>query len=122
MTNQETGNPSTTLNQVADLSPRDGLSHVMGPKKPKLADVTIPELLRQTVALFPDHMAVVSAHQGIRRNYAALDKDVTEFAAGLLALGLKQGDRVGIWAPNCYEWILTQLATAQIGLRDRTLG
>ncbi|MEM8881479.1 MAG: AMP-binding protein [Pseudomonadota bacterium] len=92
------------------------MSHVVGPKTPALAHATIPDMLQQTVAQFPDRAAVVSSHQDVRRSYAELDRDVAELAAGLLSLGLKQGERVGIWAPNCYEWVLTQLATAKIGV------
>ena len=54
--------------------------------------------------------------QGVRWSYAELDERVDAFAAGLLALGLRPGERVGIWAPNCAEWVVTQLATAKAGL------
>jgi fatty-acyl-CoA synthase len=62
-----------------------------------------------------DREALVVAHQGIRWTYAEYAKQVEALATGLLALGLGPGDRVGIWAPNCVEWCLTQMATAKIG-------
>ena len=55
-------------------------------------------------------------HQDIRWTYAELDERVDAFAAGLLALGLEPGDRVGIWSPNNAEWVVTQFATAKAGL------
>jgi fatty-acyl-CoA synthase len=59
---------------------------------------------------------LVVRHQNIRWNYAELQRRVDELAAGLLALGLEPGDRVGIWSPNNAEWVLTQFATAKAGL------
>ena len=97
------------------LSPRDGLSHVVGPSTPALMPVTIPEMMQSAVAQHSENLAIVSSHQDVRRTYAELNREVLNLAAGFLSLGLEQGDRVGIWAPNCYEWVLTQLATARIG-------
>jgi len=54
-------------------------------------------------------------HQGIRWTWSEYQGEVEKLANGLLALGIGSGDRVGIWAPNCYEWCLTQFATAKIG-------
>ena len=58
---------------------------------------------------------LIVRHQGIRWSYAEYRRQVDRLAGGLLALGLTKGDRVGIWAPNCTEWCLTQFATAKIG-------
>jgi fatty-acyl-CoA synthase len=58
---------------------------------------------------------VISRHQDVRLSYAELDAAVNAVACGLLAAGIEKGDRVGIWAPNCVEWILVQFATAKIG-------
>ncbi len=58
---------------------------------------------------------LVVRHQNIRWTYSEYRAHVNRLAAGLLALGIGQGDRVGIWAPNCHEWCLTQFATAKIG-------
>ena len=62
-----------------------------------------------------DNTALVVRHQGIRWSYAELRRRVDQLASGLIALGIEPGDRVGIWGPNSYEWVLTQFATAKIG-------
>jgi len=58
---------------------------------------------------------LVIPHQGVRWTYAEYRREIDRLATGLLALGLQPGDRLGIWAPNCYEWCLTQFASARIG-------
>ena len=58
---------------------------------------------------------LIVRHQGVRWSYAEYRERVNRLAAGLLSLGIGRGDRVGVWAPNCYEWCLTQFATAKIG-------
>jgi fatty-acyl-CoA synthase len=60
--------------------------------------------------------ALISRHQGIRWSYRALKERVDGFAAGLLALGLRPGERIGIWSPNNAEWVVAQFATAKAGL------
>ena len=67
------------------------------------------------MARFPDREALVDVAQGKRWTYAALLADVDTLARALLAIGVKTGDRVGIWAPNCSEWTLVQFATAKMG-------
>jgi fatty-acyl-CoA synthase len=81
---------------------------------PLLGD-TIGENLDRTVRRFPDRPALVDVPAGRRWSYAELAADVDALALGLLAAGVTVGDRVGIWAPNCAEWVLTQYATAKIG-------
>jgi fatty-acyl-CoA synthase len=76
---------------------------------------TIGADLEHTVARFGDRDALVSCAQGIRMTYAELDAMVDRVARGLLAAGIERGDRVGIWAPNCAEWVLVQYATAKVG-------
>jgi fatty-acyl-CoA synthase len=81
-------------------------------------------LIGQTLGAFFDAAAgrwgecdaLVVRHQGVRWTYAELKRRVDDFAAGLLALGLEPGDRVGIWSPNNAEWVVTQFATAKAGL------
>ena len=97
-------------------APVDGRSFVRGPDQPPLANITIPQLLRQTAARFGQRDAVVFSEQGVRLSYAEFERAVDEVAAGFLALGLVKGDRVGIWSPNRVEWVLTQFATARVGL------
>jgi fatty-acyl-CoA synthase len=81
-----------------------------------LLDDTIGAVLDHAVERWGDVEALVSVEQRIRWTYAEFGRCVDELAAGLLALGLEPGDRVGIWAPNCAEWTLTQFATAKAGL------
>ena len=81
---------------------------------PLLGD-TIGENLDSTVSRFPDRPALVDVPAGRRWSYAELAADVDALALGLLAAGVSVEDRVGIWAPNCAEWVLTQYATAKIG-------
>jgi fatty-acyl-CoA synthase len=81
---------------------------------PLLGD-TIGENLDAAVSRFPDRPALVDLPAGRRWSYAELAADVDTLALGLLAAGVSVGDRVGIWAPNRAEWVLTQYATAKIG-------
>jgi fatty-acyl-CoA synthase len=81
---------------------------------PLLGD-TIGENFDKTVARFPDRDALVDIPAGRRWTYAELKADVDALAVGLLAAGIGAGDRVGIWAPNCAEWTLTQYGCAKIG-------
>ncbi|MAA74273.1 MAG: AMP-binding protein [Salinisphaeraceae bacterium] len=92
------------------LSYANGLGEV-----PMLSD-TIGRAFDRTVARHPDGEAIVSVHQGIRLTWAELAEKVDAYAAGLLALGLEPGDRVGIWSHNNVEWLVTQYATAKAGL------
>ena len=76
---------------------------------------TIGANLERAVARFADREVLVDVAAGRRWTYAAFDADVNRLARGLLARGIAKGDRVGIWAPNRAEWVLTQYATAKIG-------
>ncbi|WP_050929685.1 AMP-binding protein [Aestuariivita boseongensis] len=98
----------------ADLAPRDGKSYVQGPKQPELAFATIPQLLRDAVSRYGPRDALVFPEA--RLSYYDVDRAVDALASGLLALGLEKGDRLGIWSPNRLEWVLTQFATARIGV------
>ena len=77
---------------------------------------TIGRAFDQAVASAGDRDALIVRHQNLRWSYEELKRRVDEFAAGLLALGLEPGDRVGIWSPNNAEWIITQYATAKVGI------
>ncbi|PWU58230.1 AMP-binding protein [Micromonospora globispora] len=81
---------------------------------PLLGD-TIGANLARAVEAYPDREALVDCPSGRRWSYAELGAAVDELARGLLAAGVAKGDRVGIWAPNCPEWVLVQYATAAIG-------
>ena len=91
------------------------LSYTNGASNIPLLGETIDENLRKTVAKFRNNDALISAHQHYRATYTEFYEQVTAVAKGLIALGVKSGDRVGIWSPNCYEWTLLQYATAKIG-------
>ncbi|MFM0137035.1 AMP-binding protein [Caballeronia grimmiae] len=99
----------------AQIEPRDGLSYVRGATDIPLSDATVSRFLLETVERFPDRPAVVFREQGIRWTWREFAHEVDVLASGLLALGLKAGDRVGIWSPNRVEWLLTQFATARMG-------
>ena len=90
-------------------------SYAKGETQPALLEQTIGENFEATVAAHPDREALVEFASGRRWTWAELDRDVDALAIGLLRAGIKKGDRVGIWSPNCAEWTLTQYATAKIG-------
>jgi fatty-acyl-CoA synthase len=98
------------------ILPIGGLSHVRGDTNIPLSEQTVPELLAQTVARFPEREAVAFREQGVRWNWREFSDAVDALAAGLYTLGLARGDRVGIWSPNRVEWLVTQFATARLGL------
>ncbi len=90
-------------------------SYYCGEASDPLRYQTIGDCFDEVANRFPDNTALVSRHQGIDWTYAQYQQQINRLAGGLLELGIKPGDRVGIWATNCYEWCLTQFATAKIG-------
>ena len=92
------------------------LSSDSGPVDVPLLDQTIGANLDATVRAFGENEALVACHQGIRWTYREFGERVDALAKGLMAKGLKVGDRVGVWSPNYAEWTLLQYATAQIGV------
>ena len=80
-----------------------------------LIESTIGDQLEETVQRFGDQLALVVDHQGIRQSWAEFNASVDDVAKGLMAYGIEQGDRVGMWSPNYAEWIYVQFATAKIG-------
>ncbi|MFC1432441.1 AMP-binding protein [Streptacidiphilus sp. N1-3] len=97
----------------ADLDPQ--LSHRRGEAEPPLPERTVGADLARTARAFPDGEALVECASGRRLTYAAFDAAVDQLARGLLAAGVEAGDRVGIWSPNCAEWVLLQYAAARAG-------
>ena len=91
------------------------LSEATGSTREPLLEITIGDAFRGTAERFPEQLALVVRHQGIRWTWAEYAREVDRLAAGLLTLGIVPGDRVGIWSPNRVEWCLTQFATARIG-------
>ena len=96
-------------------TPIDGLSHVRGTRGEALSEATIFDLLAAAAAHWPARDAAVFCDQAQRYTWAQLRAEVETAAAGLVALGVRKGDHVGIWSPNRSEWLLTQFATARIG-------
>ena len=90
-------------------------SYAHGTSRVPLLGETIGDNLRRTVEQFPDHEALVVRSQGYRATYRGLWDAVTEVARGLLAMDIQRGDRVGVWSPNRFEWVVLQYATARIG-------
>ena len=93
-----------------------GLSYVHGAFDVPLLGETVAAHFDRAAALWPNRPSLIVREQGVRWSYAELQAQVDAFAAGLLALGLEPGDRVGIWSPNNAEWVVTQFATAKAGL------
>src|SRR4051794_18813471 len=91
------------------------LSYAHGSGDVSLLGETIGANLRRTVETHPDRDALVVRHQNVRLSYRQLWDETTLVARGLLAHGVRPGDRVGIWASNRYEWVVVQYATARIG-------
>jgi fatty-acyl-CoA synthase len=90
------------------------LSYARGPDRP-LLEVTIGDLLRRTAERFPDRLAVASCHQGKRLTWAGLSEEADRVARGLWSLGIRRGDRVGLWSTNCIEWIVMHMGCARAG-------
>ena len=91
------------------------MSYVHGASDVPLLGDTIFQNLRRTAERLGDHEALVAAHQDRRTTYRGLVKECELVARGLMARGVKSGDRVGIWSPNRYEWVVLQYATAAMG-------
>ena len=90
-------------------------SYDAGPTDVPVLEETIGANFERMVAAGPDADALVEVETGRRWTYAGLNDEVDAVARGLIASGVEKGDRVGIWAPNCGEWVILQLATAKIG-------
>jgi fatty-acyl-CoA synthase len=91
------------------------ISYVRGPQIP-LIEKTIHEVVAETAARFPDREAVISRHQGRRLTWREFHDESERVARGLAGLGLKTQERVGIWASNCIEWLLVQVACSRANL------
>ena len=91
------------------------LSHTRGETSPALISMTIGDKFDEIVAAYPDNDALVVRHQGLRWSYREFRQQVDTCARALLTLGLRKGDRIGIWSPNNAQWTTLQFATAKIG-------
>src|SRR5690242_6047880 len=90
-------------------------SYALGPSAVPLLGETIGRNFARTFERFGDREALVVRHQSFRVTYRELADLVSRAARALLARGVKTGDRVGVWAPNRFEWVVLQLATARVG-------
>ena len=91
-------------------------AYTHGASSVALLGETIDENLKKTVDKYADQEALICSHQNYRATYKEFYDQVVEVAKGLIALGVKRGERVGVWSPNCYQWTLLQYATAKIGV------
>ena len=107
---------ATRQQEASHGAPMHGRSYVKGETDVDLEFVTIPQLLRATVSRHGARDALIFADTGERRSYYDFDREIDALASGLLAMGLQKGERIGIWSPNRYEWVLTQFASARVGL------
>jgi fatty-acyl-CoA synthase len=89
-------------------------SYRRGPARP-LLELTIGDLLQRTADRYPDRPAVVSCHQERRLTWAELSAEADRVARGLWSLGIRRGDRVGLWSTNCAEWIILHMGCARAG-------
>ena len=98
------------------MKPQSVPSYTQGSLDKPLLAMTIGQAFDHTAALYPEGEALVVRHQQQRYNWAQLARAVDLHARALLALGLKAGDRLGVWAPNGAEWFISQFASAKIGV------
>jgi fatty-acyl-CoA synthase len=98
------------------LRPQGTHSYVAGTTDEVLRFLTLPQQLGKTVGRHGARDAAIFEAENLRLSWYDVTSKADELAAGLLALGLRRGNRVGIWAPNRHEWVITQFATARIGL------
>lgn len=94
---------------------RTALSYSKGPTDSPLIDSTIGDLLDAVARRYPDNGALVSVHQGLRYSYREFLEQVDRCARALLAIGLRKGDRIGIWSPNYAEWTILQFGSSKVG-------
>ena len=93
----------------------DAWSYTSGTSDAPLLGLTIGDMFDRTATRYADNEALVSRHQNLRYTYRQLQREVDRAARALIALGVEKGQRVGIWAPNCAEWTITQFATSKLG-------
>jgi fatty-acyl-CoA synthase len=93
----------------------ESISYQHGASTTPLLGETIGDNFKRAAETWPDHDALVVRHQSFRATYRELRDLVDRCARGLLAMGIAKGDRVAIWAPNRFEWVVVQYATARIG-------
>jgi fatty-acyl-CoA synthase len=93
----------------------ESLSYSRGADVP-LLDLTIGALLDRTASQVPERLAIASRHQAQRMNWAELSNAADQVARGLWSLGIRRGDRVGLWSTNCIEWVMMHMGCARAGV------
>lgn len=107
---------SSVEEDYSSTLPIGGLSYVQGRTKLRLVNKTVGQCLEDTSQRFPDREALIVPQENVRVTFAQLLEEVNKAASGLLSIGLRKGDRLGMWGPNSYAWVLIQLATAKAGI------
>jgi fatty-acyl-CoA synthase len=119
MEEERVQNPKSTIQSPESaLGPRrekSQRSYLHGAGGPALLGLCVGEVLDHTASAYPDQPALIVRHQNRRYTYREFRGEVELAARGLLHLGVQKGDRVGVWATNWAEWVITQFATAKIG-------
>ncbi|UYV64457.1 ACSF2 [Cordylochernes scorpioides] len=98
-------------------------SYYHQPSSEPLLSLTLGEVLERAASLAGDKIAHISHYQGIKKTYSEMETEVSQchrsstlLAAGLLSLGFERGDRLALWSPNSYQWIMIMFAAAKAGL------
>ena len=110
-----TATPVSGVTAAGPGTPEAGTSYSSGISMTPLLGQTIGEKFDEITERFPDRLSLVDRASGRGFTFAQLRAGVDDLALGLIDMGVVKGDRVGIWAPNCAEWVITQYATAKIG-------
>ncbi|MDR3765259.1 MAG: AMP-binding protein, partial [Acidobacteriota bacterium] len=92
------------------------LSYSKGPDEPALTELCIGQVLDQMAERYPDSPALIVRQEALRYTWSEFRNEVDRAARGLMALGFRKGDRVGVWATNISQWVLMQFATAKSGV------
>lgn len=106
---------SRSVATATSLGKKGPVSYNYGIPRGPLLYKTIPQIINEAAEKWPERQFIISVHQELKKNFQQVNEDANRLASALLSIGVKKGDRVGIWSPNCYEWAVTQFGTAKIG-------
>jgi len=105
-----------TQHRQSPVSLRTDLSYAKGPREGELLHMTVGQALDRAADQWGDREGLVVSHQDVRRTFSQIHQEARQLAAGFSSLGLRPGDRLGMWGPNSHEWYLTMFAAALAGL------